>query len=829
MAKASPTKTPRDQVAEEVASIAERAQAILDEPWYWFPVRHHSAAVAKLLETAIRTRRPRRIFVEGPSDANHLIPFLASRQTRPPVAIYSCFSDDDNSFQLAGIASPSEDIPPRWACWYPFIDYSPELVAIRTAQEIGTEVRFFDLPHYGRLDREVQQLLHESDERGEEDDKSDSNAIDESGSRNWHTEKLIAESDFYQSLAAAGGYKSWDEGWDTLFEFRAFADPEEYRREMLAFCGAARLSCAAQRIAEDGTLDRERFMLNFIRQEIAESGIRDDEVMIVCGGFHAFLNRDDPEPPPTIPSGTRYTTVVPYSTFRIADLSGYGAGNRAPQFYQLHWESLSGNEPHPRNRYVVSVLQEARNMGEPLSAADAISVAQHARMLAALRGRDVPILDDLHDALFTCCCKGDPHEQGARLGRAIDAVNIGNRVGKVMSGVPRLPIVDDFYNQIERLELGRLVAREKRERLELDKRQIADFQTAAFFHRLRFIEIPFCQMEATPQSDFDTGLIFRERWQTKWSPDVEAKLIEKNLLGDSIDAAAVNQMREIIAENHGQSGVICGILVDGTKMDLPHLVDQVVELAVNAIDEDPRFESLCRAVAELSVLDRYAVHQAIKREQIARMLNRAFTRACFAMIDIIAAPDDHFPHIVNGLTTLAEIVVKGDDPVQRQLFAHYVASASRETTVPFLKGALLGLAVEIQIEPQQTITDEILAYARSSQDKMALAGDFVHGVISVSRVSIMGGSSSLVDALDVLVRAAEWDAFIVMLPRLRAAMELLHAHHRDSLATRVAELYGLAEARTLQKLSISVGEAADIVRIDREVAEIMQRWSIIDE
>ena len=49
-------------------SDAVRAQvgAVLAEPLYWFPVRHHSPAVARHLEAVMRKRRPKILFLEGP-------------------------------------------------------------------------------------------------------------------------------------------------------------------------------------------------------------------------------------------------------------------------------------------------------------------------------------------------------------------------------------------------------------------------------------------------------------------------------------------------------------------------------------------------------------------------------------------------------------------------------------------------------------------------------------------------------------------------------------------------------------------------------------------
>ena len=789
------------------ASVIEAAvDDILSQDWYWFPVRHHSPAVARQVQAAILQRRPKLLLIEGPADANALIPFLADRKTRPPVAIYSCFQDTTNHLQLAGIASATPDIAPRWAAWYPFVDYSPELVALRTAMKLGADVCFMDLPHYGRLAVEANQLIDQPTATSD-------------------SERWIAESSFYRALATAGGYKSWDEGWDALFECRTFENNDLFRKELLSFCAAARATSSLAHANEGETIDRERFMLKTIRESIARSGVRNDQVMILCGGLHVFMNQEDPTPPPDFPPGDVYTTLVPYSNFRISNLSGYGAGNRAPQYYAMQWDAANGRLDNPTAHYIVSVLQAARKLGDSLSAADAISVAQHARLLAGLRGRAEPVLDDLHDALYTCCCKGNPTEQGIKLSRAIDRVDSGTRVGSVTVGVPKLPLVADFYDELERLELKELAENELVQRHTLDKRESVAQERSAFFHRLQFIDVPFCQLEGSPETDFTFGLIFRERWQSKWSPNVEAKLIERNLLGDTLESAAINRLKQRLVDHQGQAGQTCQLLVRGLQMHLPGMIDRVFEQAVQAVEDDHRFASLCEAVTHLSVLDRHALHAEMKREQIAAMLARTFERACFAMPDIATAPDDQHLEIISGLTTLADRVLKGQDAAQSQLFAHYLAATCSATQVPMLKGALLGLSVEIRLIPTGKLMEEIHSFAISPAEQMVGAGDFIHGVIAVSRASIMAGASELVDALDELLKAADWDVFITMLPRLRAGMEMLHARHRDSLAERVAEKYGLKDDKPLQKLQLSVTAAARIAALDQKVARIMAEWN----
>src|SRR5579884_3758864 len=105
--------------------VARQVDAVLAEPLYWFGVRHHSHTVARHLESALRHRKPKVIFIEGPYEANDLIPYIVDPKTEPPVAIYSSYRDDNNVLGLNGILSPAPEIPTRLAVWYPLTAYSP--------------------------------------------------------------------------------------------------------------------------------------------------------------------------------------------------------------------------------------------------------------------------------------------------------------------------------------------------------------------------------------------------------------------------------------------------------------------------------------------------------------------------------------------------------------------------------------------------------------------------------------------------------------------------------------------------------------------------------
>jgi len=817
--------------------LAVQVDAVLNEEIYWFPVRHHSPAVSRHLEAVITQRRPKVIFVEGPAEAQQLIPFVTASDTRPPIAIYSSYRDDDNVLGLAGIASASADIPARFACWYPLLSYSPEFVTMQVAARIKSDVIFIDLPHAAQIKPHSPEKPDDdaTPEATDESTEETSQGVGDTPTAGSDSDHLFVRSGFYQSLARAAGYKSWDETWDTLFENGDLTqDAEQFRKELASFCAAVRATLPPTLLEFDGTVDRERHFLQTIRNTMSARKLKPADVMVVCGGLHLFLNRDDPATPPPIPAGTIYTTLVPYSFFRISELSGYEAGNRAPQFYQTGWDlARAGRGDDLLAEHVVAVLKQARHEDCAASSADAISITQHARMLAGLRGRSKPVLDDIQDAVVTCCCKGNPADEGVPLQRAIDLVNIGTRIGKVTSRLGRLPIVNDFETQISALELGDLFTHEKRLDLSLDKRKPLDERRSVFLHRLRFLEVPLGEMRDQPQPDVLSGLLFRERWGLKWSPKVEPALVEQNLYGDTVEAAVLSRLREQLAVSGRQAGAVCGHLRRSIDMDLPNLIAEVQTACGTAVDEDSHFVSLCEALGHLSIIDRYAVYRNLRRSELADLMVRCFDRACFALPDTASAPDDQQAGIVAGLQSLAEALLRYEQGIQpgwcldRDVFIEHVSIAARESTVPFLRGAFLGMLAEMRSIPPQELADQVCAYARTTPDQMVFAGDFLEGVLAVSRTSVMLGAEPLVTAIDQLLRAADWEVFLTMLPRLRAAFERLHRPQVDSLAGMVARRYGLSTdaAEELATLGTSIGAAALIAEIDREVSQIMDKWS----
>jgi hypothetical protein len=109
---------------------------------------------------------------------------------------------------------------------------------------------------------------------------------------------------------------------------------------------------------------------------------------------------------------------------------------------------------------------------------------------------------------------------------------------------------------------------------------------------------------------------------------------------------------------------------------------------------------------------------------------------------------------------------------------------------------------------------------------MVTAGDLLDGMLAVSRTSILLGADALMAAVDDLLKAAEWEPFLVMLPRLRAAFERLANVHRDSLAGTVAKRYGLGSSSEVRTKIGNLGATALIARLDAAVAATLKDWPL---
>ncbi len=94
-----------------------------------FGIRHHGPGSARSLRDALEALQPDAILVEGPPDANKMLPLLVHPEMQPPVALL--------------IYVPEQ---PQRCVYYPFAVFSPEWQAINNWLTHGISLRFMELP-----------------------------------------------------------------------------------------------------------------------------------------------------------------------------------------------------------------------------------------------------------------------------------------------------------------------------------------------------------------------------------------------------------------------------------------------------------------------------------------------------------------------------------------------------------------------------------------------------------------------------------------------------------------------------------------------------------
>ncbi|MFF4932444.1 DUF5682 family protein [Streptomyces griseofuscus] len=452
-------------------------------------VRHHGPGSARAVRAALDAARPAAVLIEGPPEADALIPLAADPELRPPVALLAHAVDE----------------PGRSAFW-PFAAFSPEWVAVRWALEHGVPARFIDLPaaHTLAWDAELPPAEGESEVAEGEQVRVDPLA----------------------ALAGAAGYDDPERWWEDAVEHRGAGERDPFAPfEALAEAmGALRERYGAGGRPRD--LVREAQMRLRLRAARKEFG---DTVAVVCGAWHVPALRErttvtaDRALLKGLPKVKTELTWVPWTHRRLARSSGYGAGIDSPGWYG----HLFHAPDRPVERWLTKVAGLLREEDRIVSSAHVIEAVRLADTLAAMRGRPLPGLGETTDAVRAVMCDGSD----VPLALVHDRLVVGDVLGEVPESAPAVPLQRDLGRQQRSLRL-RPEALERE--LELDLRGDTDAGRSRLLHRLRLLGIGWGEPGPSRGS---TGT-FRETWRLRWEPELSVRVAEAGVWGTTVAAAA---------------------------------------------------------------------------------------------------------------------------------------------------------------------------------------------------------------------------------------------------------------------------------------------------
>ncbi|MGW0595959.1 DUF5682 family protein [Streptomyces sp. NPDC002776] len=465
-------------------------------------VRHHGPGSARAVRAALDAARPRAVLIEGPPEADALIPLAAEEDMRPPVALLAHAVDE----------------PGRSAFW-PLAEFSPEWVAIRWALEHEVPARFIDLPA-------THTLAWQKEDKEDTGEKEGGTPAPESPEEQdeRHADVRV---DPLAVLADAAGYDDAERWWEDVVEHRgvgAAGDP------LAPFAVLAEAMTALREVygsgGHDRDLVREAYMRLQVRAAQKEFG---DAVAVVCGAWHvpALGGRStvaaDRALLKGLPKVKADMTWVPWTHRRLARASGYGAGIDSPGWYGHLFRATD----RPVERWLTKVAGLLRAEDRMVSSAHVIEAVRLAETLAAMRGRPLPGLGETTDAVRAVMCDGSD----VPLALVHDRLVVGDVLGEVPRDAPAVPLQRDLDRIQRRL---RLKPEALERELELDLRKETDAGRSRLLHRLRLLGVPWGEPAASRGS---TGT-FRETWRLRWEPELAVRIAEAGVWGTTVLAAA---------------------------------------------------------------------------------------------------------------------------------------------------------------------------------------------------------------------------------------------------------------------------------------------------
>ena len=815
------------------------------------PVRHHSPACAYHVSRTIEEIRPDIILVEGPENANPLIPVMVHEDTKAPFAIYYSYHDQ------AGRISEEKE---RYRCYYPFLDYSPELAAFRTGQRLEIRTAFIDLS-YGDIlavSREGRGLLKEEDEKS-----------------NYNDDYLLSRNSYLQQLCEKTGLRSFEEFWEKYFELNGIEEKSErWFDNLLTYCALARENTPRESMEEDGCLARERHMAERIREYAGELAGEGGTVMAVTGGFHtpglrALLDNEDEESiTAAVPARQKTETakeakargqegpageslrqgdalsedhpaasgrktgkgaeetagreikyakmekvpekdqgvyLMPYSMEAADALNGYASGMPFTGFYQRIWEGLQETLTPYEDAVldmIVTAGKETRRKEGYLSTYDEICACAMANGLADIRGKRQPGAYELLDAVLSSFVKGEYNIATDAPMRFLRKAMTGNAVGALCRQADVPPIIYDFQEQCRKFGIKTTSTLETETTLSIFSNPKHRLYSM-FLNRMNYLKTAFARKIKGPnlQLKRDRNLM-REIWKYKWSIQVNSALIEVSVYGATIEEAAVSLVKEALKKEIGarESAVL---LTQVFEMGLTQQIQPVYDRAEEQLLRDTDFYSLAEALKSLLMMEELAGLYDSRME-----FGHLIHIGCRKLISLLPAmtkiKDEDLNSCMNALKLLYQVTGReGEDFAQeREDYYDILGKMTRDGEIQAgLNGCTYGILYGSGKVTAREVEAACRGYLGGTREQLFSTAQFFRGLFFTARDLVFIGND-FIQMLDGFYGQVTEEEFMELLPELRMAFTYFTPRETDRIAAMAAGLHGKGRQDIMERKEI---------------------------
>jgi Family of unknown function (DUF5682) len=724
-----------------------------------FGVRHLSPAGSWHLLQLLNDLMPDIVLIEGPSDLTDQLAHLCAKNTKPPIAIMAY----------------SETVPIR-TILYPFAVYSPEYQGIKWAQEHKRACRFIDLPSSVFLAIQESRIQHiQADQAtAESADQADELPVN-----------------VYQRIADLANEDSQETFWERHFEHNQSTG--SYQLASAAYGSELRGWKDGDRLDEAENTLREAYMKYQIELAIAE-GYAPEKIVVVTGAYHVAgikntvaLSQEELAGLPAIPA---QSTLMPYSYYRLSSRSGYGAGNKAPAYYELLWNSLNAESlEDTAYAYLSRIAKYQRQNGHMVSSASVIEAVRLSFALAGMKGFATPSLKDLRDSAVTCMGHGNFSE----IALAVADTEIGTMLGSLPEGISRTSIQADFYRLMKELKLEKYKSTvamtlelDLRENTRVKSEQAAfiDLNRSFFLHRLLMLGISFAKKQATTQSK----ATWAENWNLQWSVEAEIELVESVLKGETVELATAFEFKERIEESTSIA-VTAKIIEDACMCGMPQSVQAATQALQNLAIDAASIKEIADTAYSLSVVIRYGTIRKFDDQSLIPILQQLFLRGCLIMVDNCSCDNKAVNDIITAMNLLNEVSINHDFLDSEGWIKLLMELSNRDNINTKASGFATAILLERGLIDNQLLATQV--ERRLSKGIPAdLGASWFEGLALKNKYALIA-RLSLWEKLSEYLDTLDDEEFKRALVFLRRAFSNFQAKERSDIAENLGEIWGL--------------------------------------
>lgn len=700
-----------------------------------FGIRHHGPGSARSLRQALEQLQPDILLVEGPPDADSLLPLLIHPEMEPPVALLIYAPDD-----------------PWKAAYYPFAIFSPEWQALHYALTAQIPARFMDLPQAHRLALTAEAAAEATPEEVRQDPLG------------W--------------VAQAAGYSDGERWWEHMVEQR--------RDGVALFTAIEELMTALRAEFPEDASPLEGYREAYMRQTIrAAQQAGYQRIAVVCGAWHVPALADlagaaaDKKRLRGLAKAKVNATWAPWNYERLGLWSGYGAGIESPGWYHHLWTQPDEVVIHWLGR--VAALFRAEDLES--SPAHIIEAARLAETLAALRDRPLPGLPELMEAVQTVFCFGNT----APLALIRERLLVSDRLGRIPPETPLLPIQQDMQALQKRL---RLEPQAELQSLDLDLRKSLHLERSHLLHRLNLLGLPWGKLEPVRGK---SGT-FHELWRLQWQPEFAVVLIELNRWGNTVLEAATHYSRRR-AEEATELPELTRLVQQVLLAELPEAIQALINhlQAMAAVTSD--MGHLMRALPSLAEILRYGNVRQTDTGSVAHVVDGLVIRICAGLpLACQSLNDEAAQEMARQLGAVDQVLgLLQHEEHQAQWFETLQKLAGQAQLHGLLSGRCCRLLFERGVWSLPEI-ERRLSLACSPASGPAYTAAWLEGFLSGSGLLLLH-HEALWQILDAWLVSLPAETFSQLLPLLRRTFATFPRPERRQMGEKVARGDRLARTR----------------------------------